>query len=53
MSSSDRKKSVTKTEVVVKPDTKKAVQDTSNWPLLLKNVDKLNVRTNHFTPSTA
>ena len=49
--SSDKK--VNQTEVVIKPDTKKAVQDTSNWPLLLKNVDKLNVRTNHFTPSTS
>nr|XP_045617184.1 H/ACA ribonucleoprotein complex subunit 4-like [Procambarus clarkii] len=24
--------------------------DTSEWPLLLKNFDKLNVRTNHYTP---
>merc|ERR1719251_757149 len=24
--------------------------DTSEWPLLLKNFDRLNVRTNHFTP---
>ena len=24
--------------------------DTSDWPLLLKNFDKLNVRTNHYTP---
>ncbi|KAK8725740.1 hypothetical protein OTU49_010452 [Cherax quadricarinatus] len=24
--------------------------DTSQWPLLLKNFDKLNVRTNHYTP---
>lgn len=24
--------------------------DTSNWPLLLKNFDRLNVRTNHYTP---
>jgi H/ACA ribonucleoprotein complex subunit 4 len=54
MSSSDKKnKNVNQSEVAVKPDTKKAVQDTSNWPLLLKNVDKLNVRTNHFTPSTS
>mmetsp|Transcript_5753 Transcript_5753/g.5929 ORF Transcript_5753/g.5929 Transcript_5753/m.5929 type:complete len:512 (-) Transcript_5753:47-1582(-) len=36
----------------VVPDTKPAVQDTSNWPLLLKNVSQLNVRTNHFTPCT-
>ena len=24
--------------------------DTSEWPLLLKNFDQLNVRTNHYTP---
>jgi len=24
--------------------------DTADWPLLLKNFDKLNVRTNHYTP---
>ena len=24
--------------------------DTSEWPLLLKNYDKLNIRTSHFTP---
>ena len=24
--------------------------ETSEWPLLLKNFDKLNVRTNHYTP---
>jgi len=24
--------------------------DTSEWPLLLKNFDRLNVRTNHYTP---
>ncbi|XP_058460833.1 H/ACA ribonucleoprotein complex subunit 4 [Malaya genurostris] len=24
--------------------------DTSQWPLLLKNFDRLNVRTNHYTP---
>jgi len=24
--------------------------ETSDWPLLLKNFDKLNVRTNHYTP---
>jgi H/ACA ribonucleoprotein complex subunit 4 len=24
--------------------------ETSEWPLLLKNFDKLNVRSNHYTP---
>lgn len=32
------------------PSSEVAVQDTSDWPLLLKNVSKLNVRSNHFTP---
>lgn len=27
--------------------------DTSKWPLLLKNYDKLNVRTGHYTPIPA
>ncbi|KAB7494836.1 H/ACA ribonucleoprotein complex subunit 4, partial [Armadillidium nasatum] len=27
--------------------------DTSQWPLLLKNFDKLNIRTNHYTPLEA
>lgn len=35
---------------VLKPDKKTAKLDTSKWPLLLKNYDKLNVRTGHFTP---
>lgn len=34
----------------VKPSEKTATLDTSQWPLLLKNFDKLNVRTNHYTP---
>lgn len=34
------------------PDNTPAKLDTSNWPLLLKNVSDLNVRTNHFTPVT-
>ncbi|XP_037946810.1 H/ACA ribonucleoprotein complex subunit 4 [Teleopsis dalmanni] len=37
-------------EFAVKPSSKAAVLDTSQWPLLLKNFDKLNVRTNHYTP---
>jgi hypothetical protein len=27
-----------------------SLQDTSEWPLLLKNYDKLNQRTGHYTP---
>lgn len=34
----------------LKPSTTKAKLDTSQWPLLLKNFDRLNVRTNHYTP---
>lgn len=29
---------------------KEAKLDTSNWPLLLKNFDRLNVRSNHYVP---
>lgn len=39
-----------KTQIL--PSTNKGKIDTSNWPLLLKNVSDLNVRTNHFTPCT-
>jgi len=35
----------------VDPSTKPPPKlDTSQWPLLLKNFDRLNVRTNHYTP---
>lgn len=34
----------------IKPEDVAARLDTSKWPLLLKNYDKLNVRTGHFTP---
>jgi len=27
--------------------------NTSDWPLLLKNFDRLNVRSNHYTPIPA
>eukprot|EP00943_MAST-04B_sp_MAST-4B-sp1_P003889 g3889.t1 len=35
---------------MIKPSTEKNVADTSEWPLLLKNYDKLNIRTGHYTP---
>ncbi|KHN79616.1 Putative H/ACA ribonucleoprotein complex subunit 4 [Toxocara canis] len=35
---------------VVKPSEAEAKLEASEWPLLLKNFDKLNVRTNHYTP---
>lgn len=34
----------------IKSSDKLATLDTAKWPLLLKNIDKLNVRTNHYTP---
>ncbi|XP_026469117.1 H/ACA ribonucleoprotein complex subunit 4 isoform X2 [Ctenocephalides felis] len=34
----------------LEPSEKKPQLDTSQWPLLLKNFDRLNVRTNHYTP---
>ena len=39
-------------ELVIKPSDETPALDTSNWPLLLKNYDKLNCRTSHFTPVT-
>ncbi|EAK89243.1 Cbf5p; centromere-binding factor 5 like PUA domain containing protein with a type I pseudouridine synthase domain, partial [Cryptosporidium parvum Iowa II] len=39
-----------KIETVIKPESKSQPIDTSNWPLLLKNYSKLNVRTGHYTP---
>ncbi|XP_044162385.1 H/ACA ribonucleoprotein complex subunit DKC1 isoform X1 [Bufo gargarizans] len=35
---------------LIQPESKIAQLDTSQWPLLLKNFDKLNVRTTHYTP---
>ncbi|XP_008591505.1 PREDICTED: H/ACA ribonucleoprotein complex subunit 4 [Galeopterus variegatus] len=37
-------------DFLIKPESKVAQLDTSQWPLLLKNFDKLNVRTTHYTP---
>ncbi|KAI1123306.1 pseudouridine synthase [Nemania abortiva] len=37
-------------EHTIKPTAVTPSVDTSNWPLLLKNYDKLLVRTGHFTP---
>ncbi|XP_052860090.1 H/ACA ribonucleoprotein complex subunit 4 [Anopheles cruzii] len=34
----------------LKPSEAISRLDTSKWPLLLKNFDRLNVRTNHYTP---
>jgi hypothetical protein len=35
---------------LIKPESTVPKLDTSSWPLLLKNYDKLNVRTGHYTP---
>jgi len=37
-------------EFTIKPEAKQPQLDTSEWPLLLKNYDKLLVRSAHFTP---
>jgi len=37
-------------EFVIKPTSVAPAIDTSKWPLLLKNYDRLNVRTGHYTP---
>eukprot|EP01115_Flamella_aegyptia_P009036 TRINITY_DN380_c2_g1_i1.p1 TRINITY_DN380_c2_g1~~TRINITY_DN380_c2_g1_i1.p1 ORF type:complete len:480 (+),score=254.23 TRINITY_DN380_c2_g1_i1:72-1511(+) len=38
------------TDFLIKPEKSTPQLDTSQWPLLLKNYDKLNVRTGHYTP---
>ena len=38
------------TDYLIKPQSFTPTLDTSKWPLLLKNYDKLNVRTGHYTP---
>ncbi|KAI8587413.1 centromere/microtubule-binding protein cbf5 [Geranomyces variabilis] len=37
-------------DYMIKPTSVTPSLDTSTWPLLLKNYDKLNVRTGHYTP---
>ncbi|XP_047308690.1 H/ACA ribonucleoprotein complex subunit 4-like [Impatiens glandulifera] len=37
-------------DYLIKPQSYTAPNDSSTWPLLLKNFNKLNVRTGHFTP---
>lgn len=39
-----------KQDFLIKPSSVQPTLDTSEWPLLLKNYDKLNVRTGHYTP---
>ncbi|KAB5576033.1 pseudouridine synthase [Coniochaeta sp. 2T2.1] len=40
----------TEADYSIKPQANEPAVDTSQWPLLLKNYSKLNVRTGHFTP---
>lgn len=35
---------------IIKPEAATPTLDTSEWPLLLRNYDKLLIRTGHFTP---
>ena len=37
-------------DYAIKPESSQPTLDTSQWPLLLKNYDKLLVRSAHFTP---
>ncbi|XP_065644367.1 H/ACA ribonucleoprotein complex subunit DKC1 isoform X2 [Hydra vulgaris] len=37
-------------DYIIKPTSVIPKLDTSKWPLLLKNYDRLNVRTGHYTP---
>ena len=37
-------------QVFIKPSEEAPVYHASKWPLLLRNFDKMNVRTNHYTP---
>ncbi|KAD5961051.1 hypothetical protein R6Q59_014042 [Mikania micrantha] len=38
------------TDYLIKPQSFTPAIDTSEWPILLKNYDRLNVRTGHYTP---
>ncbi|MQL82495.1 hypothetical protein Taro_014980 [Colocasia esculenta] len=40
-------------DYLIKPSSVTPALDTSKWPLLLKNYDRLNVRTGHYTPLPA
>ncbi|PIA60229.1 hypothetical protein AQUCO_00300023v1 [Aquilegia coerulea] len=41
---------IQKDDFLIKPQTFTPTLDTSQWPILLKNYDRLNVRTGHYTP---
>jgi|UniRef100_A0A2N9IQE6 H/ACA ribonucleoprotein complex subunit 4 len=44
------KDSATAGDFMIKPQSFTPTIDTSQWPILLKNYDRLNVRTGHYTP---
>ncbi|KAK7412138.1 hypothetical protein VNO78_03586 [Psophocarpus tetragonolobus] len=53
MAESETKKKKGKEEeegLMIKPQSFTPPIDTSQWPILLKNYDRLNVRTGHYTP---
>jgi H/ACA ribonucleoprotein complex subunit 4 len=39
-----------KNDYLIKPSNQGPKCDSSSWPLLLKNYDKLNIKTSHYTP---
>ena len=49
-----KNKSKKEESTIVTPDNTSSnkIQDTSSWPLLLKNISQLNIRSTHFTPVT-
>jgi len=53
---SKKKQSISESEIQddyqLKPSKQAAKLETSEWPLLLKNYDRLNTKTNHYTPVT-
>ncbi|MCD7453601.1 centromere/microtubule-binding protein cbf5 [Datura stramonium] len=48
--SKSEKKSDADGDFLIKPQSYTPTIDTSQWPILLKNYDRLNVRTGHYTP---
>ena len=54
MSKKAAKQSQADADYTIQPSNEKAAKlDASEWPLLLKNFHKLNVRTGHYTPIPA
>lgn len=37
-------------DYIIQPSKEGTKLDTADWPLLLKNFDKMNIRTSHYTP---